>query len=1122
MAIDNNVIADEISTDSNNDGNGFMELNDTVATASQELKLEKDYAYNPANDTKFENGIVIDKDNFVVDGDGHTIDGAGQARIFTIKSSNVALKNINFINGFSTASGGAIYALQNVTNLLIENCRFDNNSAITCGAVGLFGNDTTIRNCIFTNNFANQTAAAVGAENGLTIENSRFANNNASEDFTCYGGAVYVDENATIENCNFTGNYAGLKGGAVYFNRFGTVKYCRFNDNTAGFDGGSICFVTNGTVNNCDFTNSYAEWNGGAIFSNNTGYIADCTFADNVAGYNAGAVYSRNNITIDHCNFTNNCAKCDGGAVYCENNASICGCDFNKNTANETGGAVYCENAPYVEDCRFNDNVANGDYAGAMYIEDKGIIINSAFTNNTAYMGSAVWAIANLYVENSTFSDNHAEGYGGAIFSNYNAIYNNCNFTNNSGSAAGAIFGFNNQTINNCSFTSNMATDENGGAVYFETTSTVENSTFTGNSAGYYGGALFANSAVVKNCDFTDNSALWNGGAAYFDDESSIEDSTFNGNYVDWSGGAAYFSNKGSVSGCEFNNNDAYFEGGAIFSRDNATIRKSKFDNNSAANGGAIIFYNPASLVGCEFVYNTADIGGAIVTSADLNITDSIFKDNAAEDGTNNIAVYGDAKVTLNNVTPPDLIPLKVANMELINIAGDTYGDIINITVNVSSNGEAMKNGTVYIVIDNVNHTANVENGIATISIPNLDVGLYTGVVTYTGDESFGHPNIDVMFIVYPKIAIIELVSVTGDTYGDIIRITVNVTCDGKLMKNGTVYLIINNATYTDEVENGIATISIQNLDAGTYLVPVVYDGGSYMSQYVNVTFMVNPKLVAVESIKVSDVKYGEPLTITVTISESLSGGAIFFNIGGIFYSTPVTYGIGSITIPNLNAGSYAGLLIYLDENHISPASEFNFKVAKLDAAITAANKAYVINYGGKYSITLKDANGNALSNKKVTFILNGKTIGTATTNSKGVATMSLTAKQLKAAKAGKRNLVIGFAGDANYNAVLKTIKITVKKEKTKIAAKKKTFKKSQKVKKYTITLKNSKKKAVKKVCVTLKINGKTYKAKTNKKGKAIFKIKKLTKKGTFKATVKFNGNKYYLKATKNVKIKIK
>ena len=62
----------------------------------------------------------------------------------------------------------------------------------------------------------------------------------------------------------------------------------------------------------------------------------------------------------------------------------------------------------------------------------------------------------------------------------------------------------------------------------------------------------------------------------------------------------------------------------------------------------------------------------------------------------------------------------------------------------------------------------------------------------------------------------------------------------------------------------------------------------------------------------------------------------------------------------------------------------------------------------------------------------------------------------------------------------------------------------------------------MKKAKVTLKVNGKTYSAKTNSKGKATFKITKLTKKGTYKAVITYKENNYYKKATKQVKIKIK
>lgn len=87
--------------------------------------------------------------------------------------------------------------------------------------------------------------------------------------------------------------------------------------------------------------------------------------------------------------------------------------------------------------------------------------------------------------------------------------------------------------------------------------------------------------------------------------------------------------------------------------------------------------------------------------------------------------------------------------------------------------------------------------------------------------------------------------------------------------------------------------------------------------------------------------------------------------------------------------------------------------------------------------------------------------------------------------------------------------------------AKNKIFSKKTKVKKYTVTLK-SKGKSIKNAWISLKIKGKVFKAKTNKKGKATFKIIKLNKKGTYKATLIFKGNNHYTKENKKVNIKIR
>ena len=162
--------------------------------------------------------------------------------------------------------------------------------------------------------------------------------------------------------------------------------------------------------------------------------------------------------------------------------------------------------------------------------------------------------------------------------------------------------------------------------------------------------------------------------------------------------------------------------------------------------------------------------------------------------------------------------------------------------------------------------------------------------------------------------------------------------------------------------------------------------------------------------------------------------------------------------------------------------------------------------------ITLKDANGNPLTGASITVDLNGAKTYTTDKNgqvkvsTKGLAPKAYTAK-------------VTFNSNTNYDKSTKDVKVTVKKATPKLTAKKKTFKTSVKTKKYTITLKDNTGKAIKKAKVTLKVKGKTYKATTNSKGKAVFKIKNLKKKGTFKATITYKGNKYKITKKANIKV---
>ena len=171
------------------------------------------------------------------------------------------------------------------------------------------------------------------------------------------------------------------------------------------------------------------------------------------------------------------------------------------------------------------------------------------------------------------------------------------------------------------------------------------------------------------------------------------------------------------------------------------------------------------------------------------------------------------------------------------------------------------------------------------------------------------------------------------------------------------------------------------------------------------------------------------------------------------------------------------------------------------------------------YKVTVKNGNKTATQGNVVFTINNNEYIGHI--GSDGVASVDLS--DLKPGK----YFIIAEYGQAMVKKTI-TVKDTgsqtaaKKKTKTKLTAKNKTFKAKVKIKKYTVILKTNVGKALKNVKLTLKIKNKTYKATTNSKGKATFKITKLTKKGKYSSKVKFAGNSNYNSASKTVKITVK
>ena len=349
------------------------------------------------------------------------------------------------------------------------------------------------------------------------------------------------------------------------------------------------------------------------------------------------------------------------------------------------------------------------------------------------------------------------------------------------------------------------------------------------------------------------------------------------------------------------------------------------------------------------------------------------------------------------------------------------------------------------------------------------------------------------------------------------------------------------NATLTDSegkpVSNAIVSYEIGDIKAnvttdenGNFNIPCVANGDALIKFEGNIAYYTSNKTFKFNgaykpespkaNITIPDVKPGENATIDVKLPENATGNVTVKVDGEIIATVPVVNGTASIALDNLTPGAHFIETSYSGDDNYGPVS--NAKVITVEAPpeliktlVFAPKVKTTYNGNGYLTVTVKDENGKAVKSVSVSITLNGKT-KVVKTDSKGVAKLST-----NGLKPNTYTANIVFNGDSTYAKSSISAKVVVNKAKSKITAKKKTFKKSKKVKKFTITLKSGKK-AIKKVKVTIKIGKKTFKAKTNAKGKATFKIKKFSKKNKYIAVVKFKGNKYYKKSSKLVIIKIK
>lgn len=354
------------------------------------------------------------------DGETVTFDGQNRYTLFSVRSSNVHIQGINFINANTSSEddGGVCISITNgADHITIDHCNFTNN-----------GRDSTYGGAIRVN----------GGSQDINLTNCYFENNTAS-----VGGGIRSEQGTSsihLVNCTAVHNYGSVHGGfACLFGSDTALENCTFEDNYAPSSGAVHCHNGNITVKNCTFVNNSAIGGGtnatngyagalGLVYTGSPGVtVIDSHFYNNTAVNDGGAVQvmgTGRDAKIINSDFENNTAAYGGAISIKGTNTVITDSNFTDCNASQYGGAVQViGSGTNITNCNFEGNNALPDedkkddgLGGAVYIQGTNChVTDSNFTHNTARNGSAIYVNPNgtgdNYINNCVFVENQAWVY---------------------------------------------------------------------------------------------------------------------------------------------------------------------------------------------------------------------------------------------------------------------------------------------------------------------------------------------------------------------------------------------------------------------------------------------------------------------------------------------------------------------------------------------------------------------------------------------------------------------------------------------------------------------------------------------------------------------------------------
>ncbi len=261
----------------------------------------------------------------------------------------------------------------------------------------------------------------------------------------------------------------------------------------------------------------------------------------------------------------------------------------------------------------------------------------------------------------------------------------------------------------------------------------------------------------------------------------------------------------------------------------------------------------------------------------------------------------------------------------------DVEFKVFKLIINGTGNGTTIEvvvpgnstNGTVIIVINNTNYTANVTNGTAIINLTNVTPGDHNATIIYI-DGNNNTSEIDTTISIPKWAAVINATAIDIIEGSDAV-ITINID---PVNATGIVLVDVAGKGYYANITEGTVKVAISGIKAGNYTAFVRYIGNDFYNEATT--------SVAFNVFKLIVNGTGNGTVVEVVVPGNGTNGTVIIVINGTNYTANVTNGTAIVNLTNVTPGDHNATIIYIDGNNNTSEIDTVISIPKWDAVINA------------------------------------------------------------------------------------------------------------------------------------------------------------------------------------------